>query len=140
MQLRFFFFFAHALSLLFHSCDTRCFYYLTLARQDLAFLSSPLPRSPQLPRLHEALLYGPDGGISKPLHDIFERYVHDPNFEVAADAFDTLTTLLVNNKALVFNCLNPEGGAAPLARYIELFVMYNRCLTSDNYVLKRQVR
>ena len=28
-------------------------------------------------------MYGQDGGISKPVHDIFERYVHDPNFEVS---------------------------------------------------------
>jgi hypothetical protein len=40
------------------------------------------PFPPQLPRLHEALLFGPDGGISKPLRDILETYVHDPNFEV----------------------------------------------------------
>jgi hypothetical protein len=39
-------------------------------------------------RLHEALLIGPDGAVSKPLHDLFEVYVHDPNFEARLDAYD----------------------------------------------------
>ena len=59
---------------------------------------------------------------------------------MAADAFETLTSVLINNKALVFACLNPDGGAASLTRYNELFSMYSKCLTSENYVLKRQVR
>ena len=41
----------------------------------------------QIPKLHEALLFGPDGGISKPLRDILEVYVHDPNFEVSSNIF-----------------------------------------------------
>ena len=44
----------------------------------------------------------------------------------------------MTNKALVFKCLDPNGGPASLARYGELFSMYNRLLQCDNYVLKRQ--
>ena len=92
----------------------------------------------RVPALHEALLYGPDGGLSKPLCDLCESYVHDPNFEVAADAFDTLSALLTNNKGLVFKCLNPDGDPASRARYDAFFGLYNELLQSDNYVLKRQ--
>jgi hypothetical protein len=66
--------------------------------------------------LHEALLYGPDGGVSAPVHSLFETHVHDPNFEVAADAFETLQTLLTTNKPAVFKFVNPEGDAGSLAR------------------------
>lgn len=92
----------------------------------------------RVPRLHKVLLYGPDGGLSKPLCDLFEYHVNNPNFEVASDAFETLTAVLMSNKALVFECLNPNGDAASLARYGELFAMFNRLLQSENYVLKRQ--
>lgn len=64
--------------------------------------------------------------------------MHDPNFEVASDAFETLSVLLTANKALVFRCLNPAGDAASQTRYADFFAMYNRLLQSDNYVLKRQ--
>lgn len=129
-----------------------------------------------------------DGGLSKPLCDLFEYHVNNPNFEVscstamlflrrqqfcaaadlwcclvwvyvggishpvtavdpatlspacplqvASDAFETLTAMLMSNKAAVFECLNPNGDSASLARYGELFGMYNRLLQSDNYVLK----
>jgi calcium binding protein 39 len=91
------------------------------------------------PVLHEALLYGPDGGISKPLHDLFEQYVHDPNFDVASDAFETLSTLLTADHPLVLRWLDPStGNAAALARYSDFFQLYNKLLQSDNYVLKRQ--
>jgi hypothetical protein len=67
-------------------------------------------------RLHEATLYGADGGVSSPLRALFETHVHNPNFEVAADAFETLQTLLTANKPAVFTFLNPEGDEASLAR------------------------
>ena len=57
---------------------------------------------------------------------------------MASDAFETLTALLVSNKAAIVDCLNPNRDGASLARYGELFTMYNRMLQSDNYVLKRQ--
>ena len=88
--------------------------------------------------LHEALLYGADGGVSTPLRSLFETHVHNPNFEVAMDAFDTLQTLLTCNKPAIFRFLNPEGDAASLARYHDVTALYNRMLQSDNYVLKRQ--
>lgn len=53
------------------------------------------------PSLHASLLEGPDGGLSKPLHDLMTAYVHDPNFEVSADAFDTLTAILTTHKPQV---------------------------------------
>ena len=57
---------------------------------------------------------------------------------MASDAFETLTALMVSNKAAIVECLNPNRDSASLARYGELFTMYNRMLQSDNYVLKRQ--
>ncbi len=36
----------------------------------------------RVPRLHKLLLYGPDGGLSKPVCDLFEYHVNNPNFEV----------------------------------------------------------
>lgn len=74
----------------------------------------------KLPPLHESLLYGPDGGISRPLRDLLESHVHDPNFEVAACAFETLTQVLTQNKPSVFAWLNPDGDAASLARCVPL--------------------
>lgn len=88
--------------------------------------------------LHEALLYGADGGVSIPLRSLFETHVHNPNFEVAMDAFDTLQTLLTASKPAIFRFLNPEGDVASLARYHDVIGLYNRMLQSDNYVLKRQ--
>ena len=92
----------------------------------------------KVPALTRALLYGPDGGLSKPVCDLFEYHVNNPNFEVASDAFESLSALMLSNKAVIVECLNPTAGAGALARYGELFTMYNRMLQSDNYVLKRQ--
>ena len=88
--------------------------------------------------LHETLLLGADGGLSQPLRQLFEEHVHNPNFEVSADAFETLTTLLTTNKAGVFQLFNPQGDVATRTRFDELFGLYNQLLQSDNYVLKRQ--
>jgi hypothetical protein len=57
-----------------------------------------------------------DGGLSQPLCDLFENHVINPSFEVASDAFETLSVILMSNKPLVFKCLNPNGDAASLAR------------------------
>lgn len=92
----------------------------------------------KLPDLHKALLYGPDGGLSKPLADILTTHVRNPNFEVAADAFETLAAVMTNNKALVYGFLNPDGDAASAAHYAELFALYGELIESQNYVLKRQ--
>lgn len=88
--------------------------------------------------LHEAFIIGPDGGISQPMKTLFEEHVHNPNFEVAADAFETLSTLLTANKAGICKYFNPDLGDAEHLRYLELFSMFNEILQSDNYVLKRQ--
>ena len=88
--------------------------------------------------LHETVLIGADGGLSQPLRHLFEEHVHNPNFEVSADAFETLTTLLTTNKAGVLALFNPQGDAATRTRFDELFGLYNQLLLSDNYVLKRQ--
>jgi calcium binding protein 39 len=91
----------------------------------------------KVPHLHEAMLMGSDGGLSTPLRSLFETHVHNPNFEVAADAFETLQELVTCNKSLVFRVLNPNGGDASAARYHDFFAQYSGMLTSDNYVLKR---
>lgn len=55
--------------------------------------------------------------MSKPLCDLFEYHVYNPNFEVSSDAFETLSCMLTSNKPLVFKCLNPNEDAASLARF-----------------------
>lgn len=124
---------------------------------------TPLPL--QLPVLHEELLVGPDGGLSQPLRSLFEEHAYNPSFEVAADAFETISVCLTTNKQLVFRTFDPTRDAASLAQcvargggglwdaeaapsptptpphprsYNELMEMYSRLLASDNYVLKRQ--
>ncbi len=61
--------------------------------------------------LHEALLIGPDGGLSPDFIALMTTHVHNANFEVQADAFETLKTLLVANSQLVFRIFNPFGEA-----------------------------
>jgi hypothetical protein len=97
-----------------------------------------LDSSEEVHFLHEAFIIGPDGGISQPMKTLFEEHVHNPNFEVAADAFETLSTLLTTNKSGICKYFNPDLGEAEHLRYVELFSMFNEILQSDNYVLKRQ--
>jgi calcium binding protein 39 len=94
----------------------------------------------KVPTLHEILLVGKDGAISKPMRDLFEKYVQVPAFEVSVDAFETLTMLLTSNKALVLSIFNPDIKTnGNFLRYSELFDLYNKKLVlSENYVLKRQ--
>ena len=66
----------------------------------------------KVPALEEELLIGPDGGLSVPLRRLFEEHVFNPSFEVAVDAFETLTAALTSNKALVFRTFNPEEPAS----------------------------
>jgi hypothetical protein len=66
--------------------------------------------------LDAGLLIGVDGGLSHALHSLFEDHVFNASFEVAADAFETLSALLTTNKKLVFDTFNPEGDAASLTR------------------------
>jgi hypothetical protein len=65
-----------------------------------------------LPVLNEALLVGPDGGLSTDFIALLTTHVRNANFEVAADAFETLKQLLRANKALVFSIFNPDGEPA----------------------------
>lgn len=59
-------------------------------------------------RLHELVLVGSDGDLSPEFKSLFETHVVNPNFDVAADAFETLSAMLKFNKALVFRTFNPE--------------------------------
>mmetsp|Transcript_48844 Transcript_48844/g.156460 ORF Transcript_48844/g.156460 Transcript_48844/m.156460 type:complete len:287 (+) Transcript_48844:262-1122(+) len=60
----------------------------------------------------------------------FFTYVNDSNFEIASDAFASLKEFLTRHKALV----------APLLanKYDEFFGHYQKLLTSDNYITRRQ--
>jgi len=87
--------------------------------------------------LHELMLVGDDGDVSNEFKALLETYVMNPNFEVAADAFETLSAFLKFNKPLVFRTFNPDEPAS-LARYGTLVELYAALLASENYVLKRQ--
>lgn len=63
-------------------------------------------------RLHELVLVGSDGDLSPEFKSLFETHVINPNFEVAADAFDTLCAFLKFNKALVLRTFNPDEAAS----------------------------
>lgn len=55
---------------------------LTCRRCEFASLSLPV----LLANLLQALLYGPDGGLSHPVQAVFEEHIHNPNFEVSVQA------------------------------------------------------
>jgi hypothetical protein len=63
-------------------------------------------------RLHELVLVGSDGDLSPEFKSLFETHVINPNFEVAADAFETLSAFLKFNKALVLRTFNPDEPAS----------------------------
>jgi len=75
---------------------------------------------------------------TEPEEELEERQVVDelfvlvekPSFDVASDAYKTLSLLLTRNKKLVPAYLN--------AHYTEFFAGFNRLIQSDNYVTKRQ--
>lgn len=59
-----------------------------------------------------------DGGLTPWFQDLFTTHVRNANFEVASDAFETLTVVLTSNKPLVHRCFTPAGDAASLARCV----------------------
>ncbi|ETW05200.1 hypothetical protein H310_04191 [Aphanomyces invadans] len=77
---------------------------------------------------HESLarqvLYSDD------LWKFFDIYVHLPNFDVGSDAFATFKDLLTRHKSLVSVFLDTH--------FDQAFEKYNRLLSSENYVTRRQ--
>lgn len=62
--------------------------------------------------------------------DLFFNYVELPNFDVASDAFATFKELLTRHESVVSEYLNTH--------YVKFFGLYERLLTSVNYVTRRQ--
>lgn len=62
--------------------------------------------------------------------ELFLKYVELPNFDVASDAFTTFKDLLTRHETAVSEFLT--------ARYEEFFELYEKLLTSANYVTRRQ--
>ncbi|PIA44744.1 hypothetical protein AQUCO_01700381v1 [Aquilegia coerulea] len=62
--------------------------------------------------------------------ELFFKYVELPNFDVASDAFATFRDLLTRHETAVSEFLT--------ARYEEFFELYEKLLTSANYVTRRQ--
>ncbi|OVA04425.1 Mo25-like [Macleaya cordata] len=62
--------------------------------------------------------------------DLFFKYVELPNFDVASDAFTTFKDLLTKHENAVSEYLT--------AHYEEFFELYEKLLTSPNYVTRRQ--
>ncbi|CAK4712556.1 unnamed protein product [Aphanomyces euteiches] len=77
---------------------------------------------------HESLarqvLYSDD------LWKFFDNYVHLPNFDVSSDAFATFKDLLTRHKTLV--------SAFFESHFDVVFDKYNKLLSSENYVTRRQ--
>ncbi|CAL0309049.1 unnamed protein product [Lupinus luteus] len=61
---------------------------------------------------------------------LFFKFVELPNFDVASDAFSTFKDLLTKHATVVSEFLN--------AHYDEFFDLYEKLLTSPNYVTRRQ--
>ncbi|KAF6145221.1 hypothetical protein GIB67_041416 [Kingdonia uniflora] len=62
--------------------------------------------------------------------ELFFKYVELPNFDVASDAFATFKDLLTKHETAVSEFLT--------AHYEEFFEHYEKLLTSENYVTRRQ--
>ncbi|KAI3873247.1 hypothetical protein MKX03_016955 [Papaver bracteatum] len=62
--------------------------------------------------------------------ELFFKYVELPNFDVASDAFSTFKELLTKHETAVSEYLT--------AHYEEFFELYEKLLTSPNYVTRRQ--
>ncbi|ETV78487.1 hypothetical protein H257_08011 [Aphanomyces astaci] len=77
---------------------------------------------------HEALarqvLYSDD------LWKFFDTYVHLPNFDVGSDAFASFKDLLTRHKGLLSVFFDTH--------FDQVFEQYNRLLSSENYVTRRQ--
>uniref|UniRef100_A0A7N0V5E1 Calcium-binding protein 39-like n=1 Tax=Kalanchoe fedtschenkoi TaxID=63787 RepID=A0A7N0V5E1_KALFE len=68
--------------------------------------------------------------IDSPSFLLFFKYVELPNFDVASDAFSTFKDLLTKHGTLVSQYLT--------GHYDEFFGLYEKLLTSANYVTRRQ--
>lgn len=62
--------------------------------------------------------------------ELFSKYVDLPNFDVASDAFATFKDLLTKHEMVVSEFLTTH--------YEEFFELYEKLLTSTNYVTRRQ--
>ncbi|KAH9312274.1 hypothetical protein KI387_027309, partial [Taxus chinensis] len=62
--------------------------------------------------------------------ELFFKYVELPNFDIASDAFTTFKDLLTRHEMLVSEYLTKT--------YSQFFGLYERFLTSSNYVTRRQ--
>jgi calcium binding protein 39 len=62
--------------------------------------------------------------------ELFFKFVELPNFDVASDAFSTFKDLLTKHDSVVSEFLT--------SHYTEFFDVYERLLTSSNYVTRRQ--
>eukprot|EP00250_Pteridium_aquilinum_P002551 c12775_g1_i2 orf=128-1135(+) len=68
--------------------------------------------------------------LESPTFDLFFGYVELPNFDVASDSFATFKELLTRHEMVVSEYLN--------VHYVKFFGLYERLLSSINYVTRRQ--
>ncbi|XP_028792390.1 calcium-binding protein 39-like isoform X2 [Neltuma alba] len=68
--------------------------------------------------------------LESPSFELFFKFVELPDFDVASDAFSTFKDLLTKHGKLVAEFLE--------AHYDEFFDLYDKLLTSSNYVTRRQ--
>ena len=77
--------------------------------------------------IHEYLL-----DHSEIIEPIFTNYSHSPTFEIASDAFNTIQSLLRNNKQLVSKKKNAQGEL-----YSKVFGWYAALINHEEYVTRR---
>ena len=75
-----------------------------------------LRESIKVESMHRAFFVGPDGALSHCFKNLLEIHVHNLNFDVASDAFETLQYVLTTNKSLVLSLFDPEKEGCCKAR------------------------
>eukprot|EP00244_Chara_vulgaris_P000008 TRINITY_DN1000_c0_g1_i4.p1 TRINITY_DN1000_c0_g1~~TRINITY_DN1000_c0_g1_i4.p1 ORF type:complete len:352 (-),score=51.86 TRINITY_DN1000_c0_g1_i4:1093-2148(-) len=68
--------------------------------------------------------------LESPSFKLFFKYVELPSFDIASDAFQTFKEFLTKHRPIVCNYLS--------LRYSEFFDLYDKLLSSENYVVRRQ--
>ncbi|CAK4072144.1 unnamed protein product [Aphanomyces euteiches] len=106
--------------------------YNNFMRRDLGGFVAYIERQPQI---ISALVRGYENSdialnCGTMLREFFDNYVHLPNFDVSSDAFATFKDLLTRHKTLV--------SAFFESHFDVVFDKYNKLLSSENYVTRRQ--
>ncbi|KAJ6904070.1 hypothetical protein NC651_021270 [Populus alba x Populus x berolinensis] len=112
---------------------------LSLSSCDQGLISYPLKKFKPFYNLHACpFIYMLDSAS----FELFFKFVESPNFDVASDAFSTFKDLLTKHCTVVAEYLTAHYDECLLANLKALlsqfFDLYEKLLTSSNYVTRRQ--